>query len=637
MSDPTAPIVDPQLCFQMALQAHRAGDDVAAQCQYAAIPRMHPLHADALHGLGMLALQRNVPLDAEVLIRESLRIKPGLVNGEFHLGQALAAQHRWTEAVAQLQLAVTRCPHDAVAWNTLGHALLLARQIGEALIAYQRALKYDRRNPIFFCGLADALRAHDRLDEARAAYEKALAGDPNCTVALTNLGALLVEQRDFAVALPLLERAVTLSPDGAEALNTLGIGYRGLGRDHEAVDVLRRATTLQPQLASAWNSLSAALLDTGDSAGAEQSARRALELDTSYANAWMSLGNILKRTARLEEARSAYSEALRIVPEAPTAHWNLALLDLLGGDFDAGFRGFEWRLRLPGTNGIPPDLDVPLWQGEDLKGKRLLVYAEQGLGDTLQFARYIPLLAGRGAQVFICCAANLHRLLGRLPGCTAVTAPDTTPPDVDYCCPMLSLPYRFGTTLATIPGPGPYLTADPVRVAEWAQRFAALPPALRVGIVWAGESRPDDPEAHRIDRRRSLPLEMLAPLFGVKGVNWFSLQKGMPSAQLRHGDWEAPITDWTNDLQTFDDTAALLSQLDLVISVDTSVVHLAAAMGKPVWVLSRFDGCWRWLFGRSDSPWYASVRLFRQKGPDDWVPVIAALRAALIVAIASGD
>jgi hypothetical protein len=394
---------------------------------------------------------------------------------------------------------------------------------------------------------------------------------------------------------------------------------------------------LQPQLASAWNSLSAALLDIGDCAGAEQSARRALELDTSYANAWLNLGNILKRTARFKEAQSAYNEALRFVPEAPAAHWNLALLDLLVGDFAAGFRGFEWRMHLPGTEKIYPDLGLPLWQGEDLMGKRLLVYAEQGLGDTLQFARYVPLLAGRGAQVFLCCAAKLHGLLGRLPGCTAVIAADTTPPEVDYCCPMMSLPYRFGTTLATIPSPGPYLAADPVGVTEWVQRFAGLAPALRVGIVWAGDSRPDDPEAHRVDRRRSVPLETLAPLFGVEGVSWFSLQKGMPSAQLRQGGWEARITDWTNDLHTFDDTAALLSQLDLVISVDTSVVHLAAAMGKPVWVLSRFDGCWRWLLGRNDSAWYVSVRLFRQEAPDNWLPVIDALRVALIAAIASGD
>jgi tetratricopeptide (TPR) repeat protein len=637
MPNPLETDIDPESCLHMALAAHRAGDHAAARLRYAQIPADHCLRADAAHGLAILELQAGHPAEAESLLREALRFKPGLANGEFHLGQALAALGRWDEATSRLQRAAARSPHDAAVWNALGRTLLQAGRHADAVTACRRALKYDRDNPLILCGLADALRGAGRGGESRATYERALAIDPDCAAALANLGALLADRGEFAAAVPLLEDSLALSPENAEVLNTLGVAYRGLGRDSEAAEVLRRAVAAMPGLAAAWNSLAAVLLDNADPAGAEAAARQALQRPPAYANAWLTLGNILRRTARFDEARGAYGEALRIAPELPAAHWNLALLDLLEGDLAGGFRGFEWRLRLPGTAKLYPDLGIPLWQGQDLAGRRLLLYAEQGLGDTLQFVRYVPLLAERGAQVWLRCPASLYGLLRRLPGCAGVLAEDGPLPAVDYCCPMMSLPCRFGTTLASIPSPGAYLAADPALLAQWAQRFADVPPVLRVGLVWAGDPRPGDPDAQRIDRRRSLPLALLAPLLDVAGVGWFSLQKGVASAQLRRLDWRGRITDWTEGLGSFDDTAGLLAHLDLVISVDTAVVHLAAALGKPVWVLSRFDGCWRWLLDRYDSPWYASLRLFRQESPGDWAPTIEALRAALIALVASGD
>jgi hypothetical protein len=300
---------------------------------------------------------------------------------------------------------------------------------------------------------------------------------------------------------------------------------------------------------------------------------------------------------------------------------------LLRGEYAEGWREFEWRWR----GGTAEEIKLrgfaePQWQGEDVAGKTLLLHAEQGFGDTLQFCRYASLV-GATARVILEVQPPLVRLCSGLAGVARVVARGEPPPAFDLHCPLMSLPLAVGTTLDTIPSGVPYLAADPELVVGWRERLAGLD-GLRVGLVWAGSLRPE-PELSAIDRRRSITLAMMASLGEASGVSFISLQKGEPAAQSANAALGLALHDFTANLQDFADTAALIEALDLVISVDTSVAHLAGALGKPIWLLNRFDTCWRWLLNRDDSPWYPQLRQFRQPSPGDWNSVMRAVRDAL--------
>jgi hypothetical protein len=385
---------------------------------------------------------------------------------------------------------------------------------------------------------------------------------------------------------------------------------------------------LQPDLADAHNNLAVALCDLRRHAEAETCAREALRLRPDYADAHSNLGMVLFDLRRLLEAETSYREALRLEPDFPQAHMNLSSALLITGRFEEGWEEHEWRWKARHMAGGARGFSAPLWSGEVLgEGGVLLLHAEQGLGDTLQFCRYAPLAAAR-ARVVLEVQAPLARLLSSLPGVSQVIARGEALPAFDAQAPLLSLPRAFGTTIETVPARVPYLAADPDQAAAWGRRLAALP-GLKVGLCWAGEPRAGFPELAAIDARRSISLAALAPLAKVAGVSFVSLQKGAPAAQAADPPPPMALFDYTAELADFADTAALVENLDLVISVDTSVAHLAGAMARPVWLLNRFDTCWRWLLDRQDSPWYPTLRLFRQTTPGDWTSVIADLRQAL--------
>jgi hypothetical protein len=341
---------------------------------------------------------------------------------------------------------------------------------------------------------------------------------------------------------------------------------------------------------------------------------------------------VLYQQNQLEPAAACTARALALRPDDAATHKNHGWTLLKLGDLAAGFRDYEWRWRIPGFPVRMPDFPQPLWDGAALTGRTILLHAEQGLGDTLQFIRYAPLVRRRGAaRVLLACPRELVRLLGGMPDLDQVLGPNDPLPAFDCHAPLLSLPRLFGTTLETVPATVPYLAPPPGLAEAWAAR---LPPAeegrLRVGLVWAGNPRRHQPEWTAIDRRRSLALARLAPLAAIPGIQWLSLQKDRPpEPSIMTGPSGLAPFDVMDRVADLADTAALIAGLDLVIGVDTAVVHLAGAMARPVWLLSRFDGCWRWLHDRDDSPWYPTLRLFRQPGPGDWDSVIAAVTAAL--------
>jgi len=624
----------PAAALAEGLALHRQGQLALAAERYLQVPQDNVAYPDALQLLGLLAFEQGDTGTAEAAIRAAIGLRPRVADFHYNLGNVLAAAGRQGEAVGAFRQALKIKPQDAAALNNLGNALLAIGDAQASEAAFRQALKYDGRNPLLCSNLGNALKAAGRELEACAAYRTALSLQAGFADAAVNLAALLLARGELGQALPQLEVAHAANPGSVPLMNALASALYQSGREAEAEPLLRRAVALQPELAEAWNNLASVLKDLGCHEEAEACARHAIALRADYGRAFVSLGNILLECARHVEAQQAYEQAVALLPDDAAARWNLGLVHLVRGDLAQGFELFESRLQLAQARRLYPDFGAPLWRGEPLAGRRILLYAEQGMGDTLQFIRYAPLLAADGATVIVLCPVPLARLLRRVAGVAAVVTVAAEAKDLDFVCPMMSLSQRFGTTLATIPAQLPYLQVPPECAAAWSERLGERA-GLRVGLVWAGDPRPNDPDASRIDRRRSLSLEQMAPLLVLEGLEFHSLQKGAAAAQLAVSPWRERIVDWSSQLSDFAETAALIEHLDLVISVDTAVVHLAGGLGKPVWVLSRFDGCWRWLLERDDSPWYPGLRLFRQTAAGDWGSVIAVLREALLARVSA--
>jgi tetratricopeptide (TPR) repeat protein len=425
---------------------------------------------------------------------------------------------------------------------------------------------------------AAALAHHQagRLAEAGDLYRRILTADPQQVVVWNHLGLAALSTGSIA-------RALRLAPTLVEGHCNLAAAWRAGGQATKAIESLRRAVILQPTLAAPLNNL----------------------------------GALERERGRNDRALSLFRRACALAPGHPDIHCNLAAALLQSGNYEEGWREHEWRLHPGALRDVSRAFDAPLWQGEPLAGRTLLLHGEQGYGDNLQFVRFAALLAARGARVVVETPRPLARLLATAPGVSAVVALGDRVPPVDCHLAMMSAPERLGITLETLPAAMPYLAAPAAEKAAWKARAAGWP-GRKVGLAWAGNPAIKLPWAQIGNKLRSIPLDAFAPLFALPGVRWVSLQKdGSPAAP--------PLLDVMGEMRDFADTAALIEALDLVITVDTAVAHLAGALNKPVWILSRFDGCWRWLGHRPDSPWYPTARLFHQKKLGDWAPVIAEL------------
>lgn len=499
--------------------------------------------------------------------------------------------------------------------------------------------------------LVDGLQQHraGRVDGAEAIYRQVLAENPRQGNALHLLGVLTLADGRLAECVGLLRRALGVRPDSqdtAQALSQAAAAAALLqlraGAADEALWLAREATGCAPAVAEAWFAEGASLRALGQPMAAVAALQRAVRLDPRHAQAHLALGNahgdvdeadlaathlteairlqpdlpeahaslgfLLTGAGRLREAIAACDAAIALRPGFARAHWNRSFAHLLAGDFLPGWEDYEWRKRDARFAGDFPALPGREWTGEALTGKMLLVHAEQGLGDTIQFARYLPLLAARGARVVLACARPLITLLETVDGVAAAVDRAGRLPKYDLWVDQMSLPRLFATVIGSIPSPAGYLPG------ACAAPQSSAP--LRVGLVWAGNP------LHQNDRRRSIPSAALAPLFQVPGIDWVNLQVG-----ARAGDFpDLPPPDGLTD---FAATARVIATLDLVIAVDTSTAHLAGAMGRPVWLCLPAAPDWRWVLGRYDSPWYAAMRLFRQPFPGDWGSVIAQVRTAL--------
>ena len=455
--------------------------------------------------------------------------------------------------------------------------------------------------------------ARKDLETAIANVRRAIALAPHVAHYYTNLG--IAERTDDAPAAA--ERhyrcALRLEPGQAETLFNLANLLDSLGRTEEALALYRMAVAVQPERDKLWYNLGNLLLKMQRSAAAVRAYKTATALAGGrFHDASINLGMAYQRLNSLPDALRCYDDALRTRPDHPAAHWNRALALLVSGHLIEGWREYEWRWHL--SESPPRGFDQPRWTGEPLAGQTILVHAEQGLGDTLQFVRYLPMVAARGARIVLECQPPLRRLLAlNFPDAVVIAVGDPLPA-FDVHVPLLSLPAVFETTLATVPARVPYLRA--LAAPDTAAPLSPRPGTLAVGVVWGG-----DP-AHRNDRQRSLDTDALRRLLALPNITFFSLQKGERARALDRLGPEFGVVDAAVGAIDFADTAALMMQLDLIVTVDTSVAHLAGALGRPVCIMLPFAPDWRWLLSRHDSPWYPTATLFRQETPGDWLPVI---------------
>jgi Flp pilus assembly protein TadD len=493
----------------------------------------------------------------------------------------------------------------------IGHQQRGNAALAEAIYADILVQEPEQPNALYLYGLL-------QLKDGRAAgavrlLEQAARYRPDSDVWL-NLARARLEMGDHSAALDAADEVLGMAGPSAEALYLRGTALNGLHHPEAALDALLDAAALEPGHAATWLNLGNAYADLDQMETAEHHICRAIDLDPSMVEAHASLGFVLCSQGRYATAMRACKAALDIAPRSPEAHWNLATALLLTGDYIAGFQEYEWHKRHRDFRGYYRDLPGHLWTGGPLDGQILLVDADQGIGDTIQLARYMPQLAASGARVLLACSTHLIPLLAAQPGLSGVVARNGSLPAYDCWVDQMSLPRLFGTTPGTIPSPAGYLAADRARQRRWAERL----PDARIGLCWAGN--PD----HSNDRRRSMPIEAVQAL----------VRPGMVSLQTGSRAHEAGalgLQDLSPYLTDFAETAAMIANLDLVITVDTAVAHLAGALGVPVWVMLPHAPDWRWLAGRDDTPWYSTMRLFRQKAPGDWNGVTGAISELLSV------
>jgi len=554
----------------------------------------NPANPDFIGMRGIIDLQLGKTKEAEDWMEKALILAPQSTVIIYNYAMILMAQKKFAVALPLMLRVVALKPDHAKAHWHIGKALSKTGDSAGALAAFNKALEINPQDAEVLNDKGNTLKETGRLSEAATCYEQALILKPNHYGYMNNLGVIHYLQNNLDSAAVFFQQALAIRPGNPEALSNLST-------------ILRLKGNLE---------------------GAILHCQKALALRPDYPKALNNLGNALKDARRFEEAIATYKEALLLEPYDAEVHIHLAMALLALGRFDQGWREYEWRWKSKQLRHAFHDFAKPEWQGEAGEGRTLLIHAEQGFGDTLQFCRYVPLVKECGFHVIMAVPPPLKRVIQSLDGVEKVVAKGDVLPPFDLHCPIMSLPLAFHTTLETIPAPLPYLSPDPADVAKWRDRVAALAnDALKVGLVWAGSSRAHLHSTDLIatDQTRSVTPEVLAPLMDVPNVQFFSLQKeGTRAPDAFH------LIDRMEDCHDFADTAALIMNLDLVISVDTAVAHLAGALGKPVWLLNRFNSCWRWLVERDDSPWYPdTLRLFNQKEMGNWDEVILRVRAAL--------
>jgi FkbM family methyltransferase len=580
-----------------AIGLQHAGQDVEAEKRYRTIIDSPAGHAVASYGFGMLCAAQGRQQEAIDAYRHAIVLRPGFVDAYINLGTVFLALGQPRESEALYRQAIALSPGNAMAHGNLGKAL---QDLG-------------------------------RIDEAIAEYRAAIAREPDNAIVHLNFGAALLEQRAWNDSETVTRRAIALQPENAMAHANLGAALMHLGRHADALATCHKAIALQPRGVAIHASLGGAMLEMGALPEAASLCRHAIALDPSLADAHFNLSHALKAMNQLGDAENAARQAIVMSSDSAEYHFHLAHILLLRGDLTAGWLEYEWRWKLPDfawIGNLHGAFSQPLWAGEDISGKTILIYTEQGLGDIILFARYLPLVTRKAGRVIVAVHPPMRRLLGTIEGITIVSIGDVPLPDFDVHCPLLSLARAFATRLDSIPAEVPYLHADPVERVRWDRRIGGIAP--RVGIVWAGNP------ATKRDHFRSPGLISVMPLFSVPGIDFIALQVGPERIDRDASALPLHVLDLGGEIADLADTAAIMSGLDLMISSCTAPLHLAGALGVPTWAMIPAAPYFPWLLERTDTPWYPSMRLYRQEQPGrDWSTVVGRMTVDLAAMVQS--
>ncbi|MDX2228081.1 MAG: FkbM family methyltransferase [Leptolyngbyaceae cyanobacterium bins.349] len=601
-----------------AQQFFQAGDLAAAEVAYQQVVAQDPQHLEAWFWLALIADQLGRTSESIARYETVLQIQPNSAEAHGNLGSVLLKLRRLDEAVAHHRKSTEFAPTNAKAHYNLAIALYENNQIDEAIQSYQRAIERmpDYANAHHNLGMA--LYRQGKADEAITHYQQAIALEPGHASARNSLGVALYQQGKLDDAIAQYRQAIALMPHYISAHDNLGIALKQQRQLEAAAEHFRTAIALNPAYVNAYINLGNTMRELGDYHQAIAYCQESIRLQPTNADAHNTYGCILVDLGRLQDAIACYEAAIQHRPDFADAHLNLGIILLQVGDFQRGFAEYHWRWQTKQC----PDLRYThaLWKGEDLTRKIILLTAEQGFGDTIQFARYATLVAQRGGKVVIACQKPLVRLLATVPGVAQCVDRDQDNVETHVHAPLMELPYVLGTTLETIPATVPYVfppAAAPIQLH--------IPPDThrKIGFVWATNP------SNSTSGKRSCPVEHFLTLLDVPHIALYSLQKDASDADRALLQGHDRLQDIQAQLEDFADTAAAIAQLDLVITVDTAVAHLAGAMGKPTWILLAHVPDWRWLMEREDSPWYPTMRLFRQHQPDAWAEVFERVKQAL--------
>ena len=559
------------------------------------------------------------PAEALQSYGRAVALKPDYAQAYNNRGALLNSQKRFSEALADFDRAIALQPDYVKAYNNRGGTLADLGRHADGLADHDRAIALYPQGPESHNRRGQALLALSRPLDALASFDRAVALEPDLATAHEGRGTALAALGRHQEALESHDRAVALNPASATAHNNRGSALAALDRLEEALECHERALALDPQSATAHNNRGAALALLGRLEESIASFDRAIALKPDFVQAYTNRGKHLGDLNRQEEALESYERAVTIQPKSAEAQFGKSLMLLTQGRYDEGWPVYEWRWHRVAEDVFHAQ-GRPAWTGaQDIRGKTLFIEAEQGLGDTIQFCRYAPLVADRGAQVVMTAQESLVELLRTLDPRVRIMPVGQTPANFDYHAALLSLPLAFHTTVETIPASIPYLHADPARAAHFRERIGVS--GFRIGICWQGSY---------IAGVRSFPLTSFAEIARLPGVRLISLQKGAGTEQLGSLPPGMTVEELGGDFpKDFSDTAAAMQALDLVISCDTSVAHLAGALGRSCWLALRHGADWRWLTGRSDTPWYPGMRLFRQPAPGDWAAAFSQMAAEL--------
>jgi tetratricopeptide (TPR) repeat protein len=612
--------------FARAVEYQRQGRLADAERACQRILTADSRHFAANYLLGIIALQQGHFEIAETRLRLAVEINPNVASAYRDLGIALGQLGRADEAFASFDRAMALKPDYAELFGHRGNVLQQLGRFEESLANYDKAITGRAASPIVHYNRGAALSHLSRLDEALESFDRAIALKPDYFGAHAKRATVLMELRRHDDALASFDRAIALKPDHAETFYNRGLAFQELARSADAIANYDRAIALKGGFAAAFNNRGNALKDLQRFEEALSDYDQAIAASPDFAEAFYNRGVVLLELKRPEEALASYDRAIMLQPDYPEAHFSRGLCKLAMG-LAAGWNDFEHRWRLKNYPTIDSGTDAPPWSGEELRGRSILVCAEQGLGDVIQFSRYLPQLAESGADVSFLAPEKLHGILSGLPGKVRLISAVTRKERFDFRCALMSLPQLLGADLTNIPGSIPYLAVDPTRAAEWQRRMG--PHGFKIGISWQGALW----HGGAAIVGRSIPLMEFLPLSQIPGVRLISLQKGHGVEQLATLPSRMMVEtlgdNFDGGQQAFADTVAVAEHLDLIITCDTSIAHVAGACGRPTWIALQYVPEWRWLLAGGGSPWYPTARLFRQQMRGDWSTVFRDMASEL--------